>query len=58
MTGMVIVTVANSVRREIARTRATNVVWFEAAGMVGPGFVSLLESIVWLECENEVEILQ
>ena len=25
---------------------------------VGPGFVSLLESIVWLECENEVEILQ
>ena len=25
---------------------------------VNPGLASLLESIVWFECENEVEILQ
>jgi hypothetical protein len=33
--------------------------WFgsKQQGCVGPGLVSLLESIVWLECENEVEIL-
>ena len=32
------VAVANSVRREIARTRAPIVAWFEAAGTAGPGF--------------------
>ena len=32
------VPVANSVRREIARTGAPIVVWFEAAGMRRPGF--------------------
>ena len=34
--------------------------WFgsKQRGCVGPGLVSPLESIVWIECENEVEILQ
>ena len=56
-----IVAVANSVRREIARTAAPIVAWFEGSKQqewVGPGLVSLLEPTMWLECQNEVEILQ
>ena len=52
--------VANSARREIARIGAPIVVWLglKQQECVDPGLASLLESIVWLECEDEVEILQ
>lgn len=54
------VPVANSVRREIARTGAPIVVWFglKQQECVDPGLASLLESILWPECENEFEVLR